>query len=154
MSTATLLVVSGDGFSPPSPRFSVGDSQSSTLAKRDNESVHQAYARIVNSNVEIRRALLKSDVPNRMDVEPVFVGGSDATDVSSDSSKAIRQLQELAAKQHKTFEQVFADPANGALARGTYTSAHRPNICSPGANSRRPDATMGVVSIRPPTFDL
>jgi hypothetical protein len=98
--------------------------------------VHQAYARIVNSNVEIRRALLKSDVPNRMDVEPVFVGGSDATDVSSDSSKAIRQLQELAAKQHKTFEQVFADPANG------------------GANSRRPDATMGVVSIRPPTFDL
>ena len=100
------------------------------LAKRDNETVHQAYARIVDGNIDIRRALLKSDVPNLMDITPMSVE-TGSTLVADDSMKAYRQLQELAAQQHKTFEEVFADPANGALARGTYTSAHRPNVSSP-----------------------
>jgi hypothetical protein len=48
--------------------------------------------------------------------------------VADDSAEAVRLLGEMAEKQHKTFEQVFADPANSKLSAKTYTSAHRPNI--------------------------
>jgi hypothetical protein len=36
----------------------------------------------------------------------------------------------MATKQGRKFEEVFADPANRALAAATYTGAHRPNISS------------------------
>jgi hypothetical protein len=102
---------------------------SRTVAKRNNESVHQAYARIVNNNIEIRSALLKSNVPNMMSTKPVVheVIGHLTAD---DTHKAYLQLVALAEKQHKTFEQVFSDPENGELARGTYTGAMRPTTSS------------------------
>jgi hypothetical protein len=53
-----------------------------------------------------------------------------STETSDDSAKAYKQLQDLAAKQHRTFEQVFSDPDNGELAGRTYTGAHRPNHSS------------------------
>jgi hypothetical protein len=48
----------------------------------------------------------------------------------NDSTEAIRLLNEMAEKQHRTFTEVFADPANRELAGRTYTSAHRPNVSS------------------------
>ena len=47
------------------------------------------------------------------------------TSVSDDSAKAVRLLSEMAEKQHRTFEEVFADPANKELAGRTYTQHHR-----------------------------
>jgi hypothetical protein len=41
------------------------------------------------------------------------------TNISDDSAEAVRLLQEMAEKQHRTFEQVFADPNNKALASRT-----------------------------------
>jgi hypothetical protein len=46
--------------------------------------------------------------------------------VSDDSAEAVRQLQEMADKQHRSFTQVFEDPANRALAIRTYTKHHLP----------------------------
>lgn len=51
-----------------------------------------------------------------------------STQVSDDSAEAVRLLQKMADQQHRTFEQVFADPANKALAGRTYTSAHRSRV--------------------------
>jgi 16S rRNA G966 N2-methylase RsmD len=42
------------------------------------------------------------------------------TNVKSDAEKAIAQLNALAEKQHRTFEQVFLDPEYKALATATY----------------------------------
>src|SRR5271169_5341623 len=42
------------------------------------------------------------------------------TNVDDDSAKAVKQLNDLAEKQHRTFEQVFLDPANAKLANATY----------------------------------
>jgi hypothetical protein len=53
------------------------------------------------------------------------------TNVADDSAEAVRLLNEMAEKQHRTFEAVFADPNNKALAGRTYTGAHRPNTSSP-----------------------
>lgn len=50
------------------------------------------------------------------------------TNVSDDSAEAVRQLQQMCEKQGRSFDQVFADPANSALAQKTYTSAHRSSI--------------------------
>jgi hypothetical protein len=50
--------------------------------------------------------------------------------VGSVSAEAVRLLNEMATKQSRKFEEVFADPANRALAAATYTGAHRPNISS------------------------
>jgi hypothetical protein len=46
--------------------------------------------------------------------------------VADDSMKAVRLLREMAEAQGRTFEDVFTDPANKALAGNTYTGAHRP----------------------------
>jgi hypothetical protein len=49
-----------------------------------------------------------------------------SSSVSDDSAEAVRQLQEMADKQRRTFTQVFEDPANRALANCTYTKHHLP----------------------------
>jgi hypothetical protein len=61
-----------------------------------------------------------------------MVGGNDAfdTSVADSSAEALRLLGEMAAKQGRSFEQVFADPANRELAGRTYTGHHRPNTSS------------------------
>jgi hypothetical protein len=55
--------------------------------------------------------------------------GSSATSDDS-AAEAVRLLGEMATKQGKSFETVFADPANRALANRTYTAAHRPTASS------------------------
>jgi hypothetical protein len=92
------------------------------LAKRDKESEHQAYARIVDSNIEIRRALLKS-LPNMMSVEVVSTEVG-STSVVSDAWKAAAQLQAKIEQQRRLAptltrteiqEMVYADPDNKLL---------------------------------------
>jgi hypothetical protein len=101
------------------------------LAKRANESDVAAFARIFTdpANVELRKAHALTKSPNMMSVTPTSVE-TGSTLVTDDSAEAVRLLNEMAEKQHRTFEQVFADPANGELAGRTYTSAHRPNVSS------------------------
>lgn len=48
--------------------------------------------------------------------------------VSDDSAEAVRLLREMAEKQHRSFEQVFVDPANSKLAARTYTQHHRSSV--------------------------
>jgi hypothetical protein len=112
------------------------------LQKRDGETDAHAFTRLYEGDIEFRRqwasvseakqllglAATKA-YPNLASLTPTSteVGG---TLVSDDSAEAIRLLNEMAEKQHRTFEQVFADPNNKALAGKTYTGAHRPTASS------------------------
>ena len=40
-------------------------------------------------------------------------------------AEAVRLLQQMCEKQGRSFESVFADPANSKLASRTYTNNHR-----------------------------
>lgn len=95
-----------------------------SLHKRDDESAAGAFARLIESDRDIRTAYgICKGYPNMMDVEPVSVEvGSSAT--ADDSAKAFSQLQELIAEQRKRsptltdtklYELVFA--ANPALVK-------------------------------------
>ena len=57
-------------------------------------------------------------------LEPTSTSVGD-TNVSDDSAEAVRLLQQMCEKQGRSFEQVFADPANAKLASRTYTNNHR-----------------------------
>ena len=63
--------------------------------------------------------------PNVMSTTPTSVGVGSSS-VSDDSEKAVAALRDMAEKQHRTFEQVFADPANAKLVSATYTKHHMP----------------------------
>jgi hypothetical protein len=112
------------------------------LSKRDGETDAKAFNRLYEGNVEFRKAdrvateagWISNAKVNTMSVEVVSTEVGN-TLTSDDSAKAYRQLQELAEKQHRTFEQVFSDPANGELAGRTYTSAHRPTVSSPSGDA-------------------
>jgi hypothetical protein len=58
---------------------------------------------------------------------PTQVGGNDAfdTSVADSSAKAVRLLNEMAAKNGSSFEIEFAKPSNSKLSAATYTHAHR-----------------------------
>jgi hypothetical protein len=91
------------------------------------------FAKLYETDIEFRKqwrdltdakqlqGYLKS-LPGVMSLEPSVVGGKDATDVNN-AVAAVKQLQELATSQHKSFEQVMLE--NPALTARTYTSAHR-----------------------------
>jgi hypothetical protein len=105
------------------------------LTKRDGQTEAQAFAKLYENDIDFRKqwatiteakhaiALGKS-LPNMMSTKPTSteVGNTDSAD---DSAEAVRLLSEMAAKQHRSFEQVFQDPDNAALAARTYTSHHR-----------------------------
>jgi hypothetical protein len=104
------------------------------LEKRDGETEARAFSRIYENDIEFRKswatvteaknmlALSKSTVPNLMSTTPVSTEVGN-TLVEDDSAKAVAELQALAEKQHRTFEQVFLDPDNGAIADRTYGRA-------------------------------
>ncbi len=54
-----------------------------------------------------------------MSIEPVSTEAG-SSEFEDDSAEAIKQLNAMAEKQHRTFEQVFQDPANAKLAAATY----------------------------------
>jgi len=99
------------------------------LTKRPGESVGQAFERLLTApeNGELRKAYVATKGMASLEVTSVEVGD---TSVSDDSAAAVKKLQEMAASQHRSFEQVFSDPANAKLAAATYTSAHRPTLSS------------------------
>jgi hypothetical protein len=117
----------------------VEDALMDGVNKRDDESYAKAFTRKYENDIEFRKqwrdlteakhlqALGKS-VP-MMSTTPTSTSVGN-TLVSDDSAEAVRLLNEMCEKQHRTFEEVFADPANRELAGRTYTGAHRPNVSS------------------------
>jgi hypothetical protein len=83
---------------------------------------HRAYAVVRDANHA--KTYLKL---NMMDTVPRVTEVGDTRE-SDDSMKAVQALKDLAALQHKTFEQVMLD--NPELTARTYTSAHRPTTSS------------------------
>lgn len=100
------------------------------VTKRDDESYAKAFSRKFENDIAFRKQWrdlaeakhLQAYVKTLATLTPVSVGVDDI----NDPTEAVRQLAEMAEKQGRTFEQVFADPANKALAKKTYTSSHLP----------------------------
>ncbi|MHC2539133.1 hypothetical protein [Bradyrhizobium diazoefficiens] len=107
------------------------------VTKRDGESYHQSFARRYENDITFREQWVAlTDAKHLMALSKGMatltptsteVGN---TQVSDDSAEAVRLLSEMAEKQHRTFEAVFQDPANKALAARTYTAHHRPTASS------------------------
>jgi hypothetical protein len=102
------------------------------VTKRDGESFAQAFTRKYENDIDFRRqwasiteakhtVALSKGMATLM---PTSVG----VDSINDVAEAVRQLQEMAAKNGRSFESVFADPANAALAAKTYTLNHRSSV--------------------------
>ena len=111
--------------------FTAALTEHAKLYKRAGESVMGAFSRIFSDDVEIRKAhAICKSAARMMSMQPTQVGGADALDTNNDQSKALKQLQEMAAEQVKrsptltidqAFARVFEDPANSELA----AKAHR-----------------------------
>jgi hypothetical protein len=110
------------------------DALMSTVVKRDGERFDTAlrpeddidFRRDWQTITDVKHSLaLSSTTKSMASLTPTSteVGSSS---VSDDSAEAVRQLQEMADKQRRTFTQVFEDPANRALANRTYTKHHLP----------------------------
>jgi hypothetical protein len=104
--------------------------------KRDGESYHQAFARKFENDISFRRdwqtiadtkmSLALSKSMASLQPTSTEVGSSATSDDSA--AEAVRLLGEMAAKNGRSFEEVFADPANRALANRTYTRHHLPEL--------------------------
>ncbi|SIO49689.1 hypothetical protein SAMN05443247_06520 [Bradyrhizobium erythrophlei] len=110
------------------------------VTKRDGESYAKSFSRRYETDIDFRKqwaALteakhllsMASTTKSMATLTPTSTEVGN-TSVSDDSAEAVRLLQEMADKQHRTFEQVFSDPANRELAARTYTAAHRPTASS------------------------
>jgi hypothetical protein len=109
--------------------------------KRAGESDAAAFSRFFaapeNADVRKAHALTKSMMP----IEPVYVGGKDASDVNTDNSKAYQQMVALAEEMRRrspyltvaqAFARVFTNPENAELANKAHM---RP---APTTNYRHP----------------
>jgi hypothetical protein len=99
------------------------------LNKRDQESDGAAFERILTApgNGELRQAYRVTKGMASLEPTSVEVGSSETSD---DSAEAVRLLSEMAEKQGRKFEDVFADPTNKALAARTYRAEQRPTASS------------------------
>ncbi|SHK94330.1 hypothetical protein SAMN05444321_1227 [Bradyrhizobium lablabi] len=112
------------------------------VTKRDGESYAKSFSRKFENDIDFRKQWRDlTEAKHSMALDPVVLAKGMATltptstevgntNFVDDSAEAVRLLQEMADKQHRTFEQVFTDPANKALAGRTYTAAHRPTASS------------------------
>jgi hypothetical protein len=95
------------------------------VTKRDGESFAKAFSRKYESDESYRRQWRDHSeaklAMTTLTPTSVAVGNPNVAD---DSAEAVRLLSEMATKNGRSFEQVFADPANAKLAAQTYTSAH------------------------------
>ncbi len=107
------------------------------LHKRYDESDAKAFARVYENDIDFRKQW--RDLTEAKHVVALGKGMATLTptstevgntNVKSDAAEAVRLLTEMAEKQHRSFEQVFTDPANAKLARQTYTAHHRPTASS------------------------
>ena len=113
------------------------DGLMASVTKRDGESFAKAFSRRYENDIDYRRQWQTvSEAKNLMALNyskslatltPTSVGVGN-TNVSDDSAEAVRLLQEMAAKNGRSFESVFADPANAQLAARTYTQHHRSSV--------------------------
>ena len=102
------------------------------LHKRPDESEAKCFSRIYESDIDFRKQWRDlTEVKHSMalskgmaTLEPTSTSVGD-TNVSDDSAEAVRLLGEMAAKNGRSFESVFSDPANAKLALQTYTANHR-----------------------------
>jgi hypothetical protein len=107
------------------------------LQKRAGETEAKAFARLYEGDIEYRKqwaALtdakhLQGYLKGLASLTPTSVGVTNINDIN-DAAEAVRLLNEMATKNGKSFEEVFADPANRKLATRTYTAAHRPTASS------------------------
>jgi hypothetical protein len=97
------------------------------LNKRDNETDAQAFTRIFNNDIEMQKTcVIIRDAKLALATKAMSKAMPTLTPTSTDDSdEAVRLLQEMAAKNGKSFEAVFSAPENRALAARTYTNAHR-----------------------------
>jgi hypothetical protein len=111
-----------------------------TVTKRDGESYAQSFSRKFENDIGFRKQwrdlteakhlqslnLQKRQGVGTATLTPTSVGVDDI----NDPMEAMRLLNEMATKQGRKFEDVFADPNNKWLAGKTYTGAQRPTASS------------------------
>jgi hypothetical protein len=102
-----------------------------TITKRDGESFAKAFSRRYENDIDFRRSWASiteakqlSAMKGMATLTPTSVG----VDNINDPAEAVRLLSEMAAKNGRSFETEFADPANAKLASRTYTANHRSSV--------------------------
>jgi hypothetical protein len=93
------------------------------LNKQAGESDAQAFARVF-PKFQTAYGVSKGYQKGMATLTPTAIGVDDV----NDPAEAVLLLQQMAAKQGRAFEEVFADPANAKLASKIYTSAHRSSV--------------------------
>lgn len=132
------------------------------VAKRDGESYAQSFSRKFESDIDFRKqwrdltdvklgfadtATTTTAAAKGMTPTSTSVGSSLVAD---DSAEAVRLLGEMAERNGKSFEQVFADPANVKLAARTYTSSHRSSPSYDTELEKSFSPAGNVVDLTPP----
>jgi len=111
------------------------DALMATVTQRDGESYAKSFSRKYENDIDFRKQW--RDLTEAKQLMALGKGTATLTPTSTsvgstlvpdDSAEAVRLLQEMAEKQHRTFEQIFSDPANAKLAARTYTAAHRSSV--------------------------
>jgi hypothetical protein len=111
------------------------DGLNAQVTKRDGESFAHAFSRRYETDVDFRKSW--ATVTEAKQLVGLSKGMASLTptstevgntNVSDDSAEAVRLLQEMAAKNGRSFESVFSDPANAKLASRTYTANHRSSV--------------------------
>jgi hypothetical protein len=93
------------------------------VTPRDGESFAKAFSRKYETDEGYRRQWQNHQDTKMMLSPNVSKSMPTLTPASTDNPvEAVRQLQQLAAKNGRSFEAEFADPANRALAQKTYSS--------------------------------
>lgn len=108
------------------------DALMASVTKRDGESFAQSFSRRYENDIDFRRSWAAvSEAKQMLSLSKGMASLTptstevDNTNVSGDSAEAVRLLQQMCEKQGRSFESVFADPANSKLASRTYTNNHR-----------------------------
>jgi hypothetical protein len=93
--------------------------------RRPGETREQSFARMLTTDQTMQKAYTLAKIAT-LDVQPVFVGGTDATDVNNDKSKTYQQLVDKAEElrrrsttplsESQAFARVFEAPENRELA--------------------------------------
>jgi hypothetical protein len=93
------------------------------VTRRDGETFAKAFTRKIETDEVYRRQW--SDLGDAKMAVAMSKSMPTLTPTSTDdSAEAVRLLQQMAAKNGRSFEAEFGDPANATLAARTYTSHH------------------------------
>lgn len=106
-----------------------------SVTRRDGESYAKSFSRRYETDIDFRKQWAAlTDAKHLMalgkgmaSLTPTSTSVGD-TSVADDSAEAVRLLSEMAARNGRSFETEFSDPANVKLVRRTYTQHHRSSI--------------------------